>query len=610
MFTLILLALLSFSGVSAAKLSSAQLSSSSSSVDTSSAPELPMEIQLQEALKTIQQLQEQDSLKNQEYLSQLEAIKLRTKDSLVGAQIEKLNQEDSLRKMEIKLRVDSLRNQQSGFVVAPFAESDTVFILYAGVGNIEPQERVRLIETRIKNLAENPLLNLDSLQVRIKKDQREIIYQNKMIVQVTPQDEIWANTPIDTLSQQWLNQMVAKIEVYRESISLNRILLNTGMGVGVILAIAIMFYSINRVFNKLLLFLAKRRRKFINGVKIQNYELFSPEQHWSLYRKLVRVIRVLVQILCFYVTLPLIFALFPWTEGVADTLLHYIILPAKTVLKAVVSFLPNAATIVVIYLSAKYIVKSLKYFATEIESGKMKFHGFYPDWAFPTFNILRIFIYALVFVLIFPYLPGSNSPVFKGVSVFLGVLLSLGSTSFIGNIVAGLVVTYMRPFRIGDRIKIGDITGKVIQKNLLVTRIRTPQSEDITLPNSNVMSGHTTNFTTSAETEGLFIKVNLSIGYDVSHNKVKSLLLQATKETDGISYRPASFVLITALDDFYIVYELNASIRNTEIMPRIKSDLHSKILDLFNEANIEILSPHYRAEREGNATTIIPVDED
>lgn len=577
-----------------------QLDSGHAAVNT------PIEIQLQNALKTVELLQQQDSIKNQKYLAELEKIKLRTKDSLVGAQIQKLNFEDSLRRHNLKVHVDSLRNEQSGSAIQPFDLNDTLFILYSGYGTIDLDERARLVESRLQALADNPLMNTDSLRVVSKKNLSEIVYQDKMILQITPQDEIWMNLSQQELSQLWLEKIQIAILTYRENISLQKILLNIALGVGVLLFIIILFWMVNKVFNKILLFIAKRRRQLIKGIKVQGYELFSPEQHWRLYRRTIKILRILIQLICFYVTLPLIFALFPWTQGVAETLLHYVILPAKSIGIALISFLPNFATIVVIGLAAKYIVKSLKYFATEIHMGKMKFSGFYPDWAFPTFNILRIFIYALVFVLIFPYLPGSDSAVFKGVSVFLGILFSLGSTSFIGNIVAGLVVTYMRPFRIGDRIKIGDISGKVIQKNLLVTRIRTPQSEDITLPNSNVMSGHTTNYTTSAETEGLFIKVNLSIGYDVSHREVQELLMRATQNTPGISQRPKSFVLITSLDDFYIVYELNASIRNTESMPKIKSDLHGNILDLFNEANIEILSPHYRADRDGNSSTIIP----
>ena len=206
--------------------------------------------------------------------------------------------------------------------------------------------------------------------------------------------------------------------------------------------------------------------------------------------------------------------------------------------------------------------------------------------------------------MIYPYLPGSNSGVFQGISVFVGLIVSLGSSTVIGNIIAGLVITYMRPFKIGDRIQLNDTTGNIIEKTPLVTRIRTPKNEVVTVPNSFVMSSHTVNYSTSAREYGLIIHSEVSIGYDILWRKVNELLIDAALNTPGVVDDPRPFVLETSLSDWYPVYQVNAYIKEADKMPQIYSNLHQNIQDKFNEAGIEIMSPHYMAMRDGNETTI------
>jgi len=206
--------------------------------------------------------------------------------------------------------------------------------------------------------------------------------------------------------------------------------------------------------------------------------------------------------------------------------------------------------------------------------------------------------------MIFPYLPGSDSDIFKGVSVFIGILFSLGSSSAIANMVAGLVITYMRPFKINDRIKIGEITGDVIEKTLLVTRLRTIKNEIITIPNSSILTGNTTNYSSEANTQGLIIHTTVTIGYDVPWRIMHEALIEAALKTEMVLKDPKPFVLQTALEDFYVAYQINAYIKETSKQAIIYSNLHQNIQDVCNEHGIEILSPHYRAARDGNKTTI------
>ena len=271
---------------------------------------------------------------------------------------------------------------------------------------------------------------------------------------------------------------------------------------------------------------------------------------------------------------------------------------------AVWRYLPNLFSILVIYFVMKYFIRFVKYIFHEIEADKLKLAGFHADWAMPTYSIVRILLYAFMFVLIFPYLPGSDSNIFKGVSVFIGILFSLGSSSAIANMVAGLVITYMRPFKIGDRIKIGDATGDVVEKTLLVTRIKTIKNEIITIPNSSILSSNTTNYTSEAEGVGLIIHTTVTIGYDVPWKDMHQALIDAALRTDFVLDNPRPFVLQTSLEDFYVAYQINAYIHEASRQGGIYSQLHQNIQDVCNERGIEIMSPHYRAARDGNTTTI------
>jgi small-conductance mechanosensitive channel len=305
-----------------------------------------------------------------------------------------------------------------------------------------------------------------------------------------------------------------------------------------------------------------------------------------------------------YFYLPLVFSFFPWTRGLATTLFGYIVSPLKVVWLAFVSYLPNVFFIGVILFVTHYIIKFIRLIFTEIGKGTITFPGFYRDWAGPTYKIIRFLVIAFAIVVILPYLPGSGSDAFKGVSVFFGVLFSLGSASSIANIVAGVVLTYMRAFDVGDRVKIADTIGDVVEKTLLATRIRTIKNVDITIPNAMVLGSHIINFSSSAQNRGLILHTGVTIGYDVPWKKVHELLINVARSTQNILAEPAPFVLQTSLDDFYVSYELNAYTDKPNIMAKIYSELHQNIQDKFNEAGIEIMSPHYSAMRDGNMTTI------
>jgi small-conductance mechanosensitive channel len=246
----------------------------------------------------------------------------------------------------------------------------------------------------------------------------------------------------------------------------------------------------------------------------------------------------------------------------------------------------------------------LRFFFSAVENGEIKLAGFYSEWAAPTYKICRFLVIILAVAVAYPYIPGSTSRAFEGISIFLGVLFSLGSTSLIANMVAGVVLTYMRGFRVGDVVKIGDTTGKVTEVALLVTRLRTPKNVEITIPNSVLMGSQVTNYSFAAGEGRLILPTSITIGYDAPWRQVHGLLLLAAERTGKVLREPAPFVLQSALDDFYVKYELNVYAASSDDMPRLYSELHQNIQDAFNEYGVQIMSPHYVADPE--SAKIVP----
>jgi small-conductance mechanosensitive channel len=318
----------------------------------------------------------------------------------------------------------------------------------------------------------------------------------------------------------------------------------------------------------------------------------------------IRGFRVLLTIILFYFYIPILFSFFPWTYGHAGVLFDYVLYPFKVIGKAILAYLPNLFFLAVIGVVTHYINRLILFFFDALEKGTLSLPGFYREWAMPTYKIVRFLVFMFALVMAFPYLPGSESEAFKGVSIFLGVLFSLGSTSAVANVVAGLILNYTRAFSIGDRVRIGDVEGDVIFKTLLVTHIRTVKNVEITLPNSTVLGGAVHNFSMAAKESPLILHTSITIGYDAPWRRVHELLISAAQSTQYILSNPPPFVLQTALNDFYVSYQINAYTDHPHEMARIYSELHQNIQDKFNEGGVEIMSPHYSQLRDGNTTTI------
>jgi small-conductance mechanosensitive channel len=480
----------------------------------------------------------------------------------------------------------------------------TLFYVPSRILSFSPEDRARAIAGRVQFLSQQVPSRIAGVSVVNNESSSDIVSEDLVIATVTEADAQAAGRPREELAQAYSQVIREAAVALREQYGWRTILLGVLYALLATAALIVIFKLLSAGLSKLQDKLRTWHGVYIRSIRIQKLELLPAARITALLQLTAHVVRVALSLLLVYTYLALVLNFFPWTQGYAAILLGYVLSPLRVVGRAVVGYLPNLFFLLVIVVVAYYTTRLVKFFFTEMAKGTLTLPGFYPDWAIPTYKIARLLILAFTLVMAFPYLPGSSSPAFQGVSLFFGVLFSLGSSSAISNVVAGVVLTYTRAFQLGDRVKVGDTIGDVIEKTLLVTRIRTIKNVEISIPNAIVLSSHIINYSSSAQEQGLILHTTVTIGYDAPWKTVHQLLMDAALATENILREPKPFVFQTALNDFYVSYEINAFTDQPNRMARTYSDLHQNIQDQFNHAGVEIMSPHYSSLRDGNQTAI------
>ncbi len=489
---------------------------------------------------------------------------------------------------------------------------DTLFNIQAGVASFSPQFRAQVISQRINSLANNYDLNLNTLKVVDHQDYSTTDIQagDQVLMTIAGVDAAAAGVPRDQLARQYLRIIRQAVSEFRAAHSLPNILrglLLTLLLTAILIASQVTITrSVPLVYSQLHRWQDTR----IPALRILGVRILSARRVVDLICEVIKLLQLALSLGLIYLYANLVLSLFPWTEGLSRTLFNYVLTAIDTLGSGVISYLPNLFYLALISFATSYLLKIFRFIFTEIRHGHTSFSWFDPDWAQPTYKLVQFVVLALALTVAFPYLPGAGTPAFQGVSVFLGVLLSLGSSSAIANVVAGVILTYTRGFKVGDRVQITDTTGDVTEKTLFVTRLRTIKNVVITIPNSAVLSSHIINYSAAANNPTappLILHTTITLGYDIPWRQVHKALIEAALATPEVLEQPPPFVLQTSLDDFYVSYQLNAYTHRPTRMAQIYSDLHQNIQDKCNEAQIEILSPHYRSVRDGNETSI-PAD--
>ena len=464
---------------------------------------------------------------------------------------------DSLRQAERKARVDSLRNVTPG---APLIiDGDTLFVIYARKGGMLPEARVSAVRSKIYEMGKRLTMFVDSIYVFESEMSSDVMMGEDVILSVTDLDALWMGMERLKLAETYRDAISEKVKQLHETYGLQQKLMSL-VWVALIIAIQVfIIWFIVWFFRRWKFRITRRLLNRIKSISIKNYPLLDTHRLGVVILFVLNLVRLSLILFILLVGLGFMFSFFPETQAFTYTALGFIWNPLSDILQSAVAYLPKLFKIIVIVICFHYLLKLVRYFADEVASGRLKINGFYADWAMPTHTILRVLLYSFMFVMIWPLLPNSDSEIFQGVSVFIGLVVSLGSTSVVGNVMAGLVMTYMRPFHVGDYIRYGDTEGEVI-----------------------------------------------TIGYDEPWHKIERLLLEAADKTDGIKRSPRPYVRITTLDDFYVEYEINGCTERAKTLPAVYSALHQNILDTMHGAGVEIMSPHIQARRDDLPLQIPP----
>lgn len=471
------------------------------------------------------------------------------------------------------------------------------------------QERAQRASQRLRDFAENQALPLDELKVyAADKDGIPLTVINAgdvSLIAISNTDAQLAGKSRPELAQEYLQKIKEAVSRYRQERSLEYLLRATLWTVIATVALIVALLITNNVFARIYQRLKVWGESYIHPVRFGNWELIRANQLDDLITWLIRLAQAVIILGLLVAYFPFVLEQFPWTRGLAKTLKGYLVGTLQAGWQAFVNYLPSLLTIVLVVVVTYFLVRLSKPFFRELGQGTFSLPGFYPEWADPTQKLVTFLIIALAAVIAFPLLPGFQSPAFQGISVFLGLLISLGSTSVISNLVSGSVLIYTRSFRVGDRIKIGDITGKVLETTLLVTRILTPTNVVISIPNSQISSSSIENFSFGYRElkQPLILRTSVYLGYEVPWREAYQALSQAPLRTEGMLKSPEPFVLQGELNDVYVTYLLNVYIdveyfkdKTLKEIDEARSQLNENIRDCCAEAGIRIFAPNYEAD--------------
>lgn len=471
-----------------------------------------------------------------------------------------------------------------------------VMVRVRGFAGYTAAERARSIQERVIELASDRDVPTDTLYLAETSRGSEIRAGSVVLLTITDADAALEEMGRSLLAETTLDVLKRTVDAWREQRSPRLLLRHAGYAIAATIVLAVLVWLLLQGFRRLRALTRLQAGARVRAVRFGAFEVIRAEHLRGAAQAAVKLLFWFALLWIAYLYLEFVLPLFPWTRPISERLLALVIDPLTTLGLSFIGALPNLAFLVVLVLVVRYLLKLGRMFFLAIENRSLQFEDFDPDWAIPTYKMLRIFIVAFSVVVAYPYIPGSDSAAFKGVSVLLGVIFSLGSSSVIGNIIAGYTMTYRRAFRNGDRIRVGDVTGEVVDSRVLVTTLRTTKNELVVVPNSEILSKSVVNYSTLARERGLLLHTTVGIGYETPWRQVEAMLLMAAERTEGLRREPAPFVLQTGLGDFCVTYELNAATDDASRLPALYSALHANILDVFNEYGVQIMTPNYEAD--------------
>jgi small-conductance mechanosensitive channel len=498
-------------------------------------------------------------------------------------------------------------NVVDGFPVV--LDGEPLFYVRQGIAGVtSAEERAAIITQRVRAIAADPTFTPATIRAEPEENQSVVLVGDMVLFTVREDDAGAYGRSHPELAADAVERIQQGVVSYREQRSIQRIVTSLGMTILSTIGVFLVLRGILFGSSRLLTYIRRQRNANTLAIRIHSAQVLGSGATSYLLGGLVRLLRLGLILLALYLYVPFVLSQFPATAEFGDSLLQDMAFRLSFLAQGFVAYLPELAMLGVIAVVTYYVIEFARQVIVELGRHDV-YPWFYPEWIQPTIRLAMLLIVAIALVIAGPYLPGFGSPAFQGISIFLGALLTLGSSSAVANALSGIILIYTRAFQLRDFIRINDVVGEVEDKSLFVTRVLTPKQETVTIPNASVLNSNVINYSAICrESHGyLLLHTTITLGYDLPWRKVHKVLIEAALATPDISPVPEPFVLQTALNDFNVSYELNAHTAHPEKMPVIYSHLHQNIQDFCNAADIEILSPTFSALRDGNHSTI-PAD--
>ena len=468
-------------------------------------------------------------------------------------------------------------------------------------------QRASAVAGRIKAVAGDPSISPADIRVVETEFGSAIFAGAERLMVVFDSDAKQAALPRSALAELIVAKIRNEVSEYRQARSRDALVKSVSLALvatlGLLAIIALIFW-LSRRLNAIV---ERRYRRRIQAVGIQSFQVVRAEQIWNFVQRLIKTGRLLLILAFFFVYLSFTLARFPWTRATAHRMRGFITSPLQTMVNGVVAHIPSIIFLIILYFVTRATLKLIHKFFDALRAGEVRITGFEADWSDSTYKLIRLGVVVLALVVAYPYIPGGRSEAFKGISIFIGLVFSLGSSSAIANLIAGYTMTYRRAFRIGDRVKIGNTTGDVIEMRLQVTHLKTVKNEEVIIPNSAILNNEVVNFSSLAQQRGLILHTTVGIGYETPWRQVEAMLLLAAERTPGIMKELPPFVLQKGLGPFSVTYEINVYCDNAKAIAATYTALHRNVLDIFNEYGVQIMTPAY--EHDPDAPKVVPKEQ-
>ncbi|MGJ8586159.1 MAG: mechanosensitive ion channel family protein [Marinosulfonomonas sp.] len=493
---------------------------------------------------------------------------------------------------------EQIDEETDGVFTAPvIVEGETLFNV-RGSSALPAKERAEKIVQRMLVVAELPKTATITYSIEDNEFGRAILANGRTITIATHADAEMDAFDIDLVAALHLEAIQSAIEKYRSDRSDSARVESALVAVAWTVVFLIVTFLFSRWREKAAMAFSRATERYFSRFEKATGSVIRGRAIGKITGFFVQIALWIGYLFLLYYYLSFVLLSFAETRPIAQILLTYVSEPLINVIIGFFSYLPNLITLAIIAFVARLFIRGARVLMENIEAGTIKLENFEPHWITPTFNIARVAIIAVAVVFAYPHLPGADSKAFQGLTILAGIMVSLGSNTVVSNMMAGLFVLYRRSTNIGDRIKVGEQVGDVVEIRLMETLIKSIKNEMISIPNAQLLNSEVVNYSRKIDGNGLMLHTTVGIGYEEPQEKIEAMLIEAANRTRDLRKSPKPFVLVTALADYAVNYQINGFTTRGASLPRILSDLHRNIITVFNENEVQIMTPSYMADPE------------